>query len=275
MRRISRMAAVAIALSGLACTVNRSGDGAQVSDIAGSGASGNDEAAGAGGMAGNHPGVVGSAGVFGVGMGTGGNGGEPTVEADREGGTSVEKGGSGTSLPIDSGTVTVDAPKVEDPIDANEASSITSCSLHERGATFTPSGAISAHCYWPHAGKSTWQDAVDACNKEGGHLATVRSEAENQFVIDLIVNLGADFIWLGGTDYKDSNDASGGGPYEWITGEPFSYAPWAMNNPDGACDATCNGRKCECQHRVCVDKNGAFWDRYENRLYYSVCESEP
>jgi hypothetical protein len=273
MRRLSRTAIAALALSGLACTVDRSGDGTLTSDVAGGAPTGSVEPSGAGGKGGGTTVVVGSAGVFGVGMETGGSGGAPSVEADHEAGTG-EKGGSGTSSPpIDSGTITPDAPAVESPIDAHEASSITSCLLHPGGASFTPTGADSAHCYWPHQGTSGWQAAADLCTKEGGHLATVRSEAENQFVIGMITDLGSDLIWLGGTDNKDSNDASGGGPYVWITGESFDYAPWAMNNPDGACDATCGGKKCECQHRVCVDAKGQFWDRYENRDYYSVCES--
>jgi hypothetical protein len=272
MRRLLRTAVAALALSGLGCTVDRSGDGTLTSDVAGAAPTGSVEPTGAGGKGGGTTPVVGSAGVFGVGMETGGSGGAPSVEPDHEGGTG-EKGGSGTSSPIDSGTITPDAPAVENPIDANEASSITSCLLHSGGATFTPSGAESAHCYWPHTEKSGWQAAADRCTMEGGHLATVRSAAESQFVIGLIPDLGTDYIWLGGTDYKDSYDTSGGGPYVWITGESFNYTPWAMNNPDGACDSTCGGRKCECQHRVCVDALGQFWDRYENREYDSVCES--
>jgi hypothetical protein len=201
-----------------------------------------------------------------------GNGGDFVGEPEREGGT-VEKGGSGTTSPVDATVMMVDAQRSEDPVDANEAATGASCSEHPASGTFTPSGATSAHCYWAHTEKSTWQDAVDTCKREGGHLATVRSAAENQFVIGLIENLGTDLIWLGGTDDKTPDDASGGGPYMWITGEPFDYAPWAKDNPDGACDSTCNGQKCQCQHRVCVDKAGAFWDRYEDRLYDWVCES--
>ena len=45
--------------------------------------------------------------------------------------------------------------------------------------------------------------------------------------------------------------------------------------PRRNCTGTCGGQECECQHRVCVGPDGAFWDRWEADQNFSVCESEP
>jgi hypothetical protein len=270
-------AAALFALSGLACTVDRSGAGEQSSGAIAGGS--NIEEGGAGGSGGSGMMmVVGSAGVFGVGMGsTGGSSG--MGNEGNEGGASMG-GSAGAIEPADSGSTIIDSAVIVAPKDvANnvpEVSSVPTCSTHTGGQTFTPNGAISAHCYWPRPSKSDWQSAFDACSQEGGHLVTITSSAENTFVLKLFPNLTTnDRVWLGATDKKTDTDQSGGGPYLWVTGEPFSYTPWADNNPDGNCTATCGGRPCECQHRVCADREGIFWDRWQDESYYAVCESEP
>ena len=112
--------------------------------------------------------------------------------------------------------------------------------------------------------------------QKAGTLRPITSAGENTFVLNLLPNLtSTDRVWLGGTDKKTDTDQSGGGPYQWITGEAFTYTPWADNNPDGNCTASCGGRSCQCQHRVCVGPEGVFWDRWEAISTTSVCESEP
>jgi Lectin C-type domain len=275
MRGLSRTVAVFVALWGVACAVDRGGAGEQAAGAtAGSGpavaASG-----GSGGTAGSGAGLVsgGNAGVFGVAVGNEGGSSGSAIQ-NHEGGAS-EDTDSGTVEPVDTGTmVVVDVVVAKEA--ASEASMVPACATHAGGQTFIPSGAVSTHCYWPHTDRSKWQEAVDACVGEGGHLVTIASLAESTFVVKLLANLtNTERIWLGGTDKKTVTDDSGGGPYQWITAEPFSYAPWAQDNPDGNCEDTCNGSPCQCQHRVCVDRGGIFWDRFEGDQNYWVCESEP
>lgn len=278
MRRLLRTAPVALALLGVACAVDRSGAGDEASGAtAGSGPAINPGTSGSGGTGGSSSSTImsgGTAGVFGVAMGNAG-GDSGSGNQDHEGGSSAA-GGSTTVEPVDSGSAPIDVDVPKEASSPVEASSVPDCATHAGGKTFTPSGAVGAHCYWPHTAKSAWQSADDACIGEGGHLATLTSAAENTFVVKLIANLtNNDRIWLAGTDNKSVTDSSGGGPYVWTTGEPFTYAPWAMNNPDGNCEKTCNGSPCQCQHRVCVDQDGIFWDRYEGDPNYFVCESEP
>lgn len=69
----------------------------------------------------------------------------------------------------------------------------------------------------------SWRDAQRACEAIGGHLATVTSEEENQFVFS---NFGNDHVcWLGATDEAEQ------GKWRWVTDEPFEYRNWAPNEP--------------------------------------------
>ncbi|HID9495012.1 TPA: immunoglobulin-like domain-containing protein [Clostridioides difficile] len=73
----------------------------------------------------------------------------------------------------------------------------------------------------------TWKDAkVDAEKQEflgvRGYLATITSAYEQE----VIHNLTANCIWLGGTDEEEE------GKWEWVTKEPFIYTNWYPGRPD-------------------------------------------
>ena len=75
----------------------------------------------------------------------------------------------------------------------------------------------------------TWQDAKqfaeDTIHEEiYGHLVTITSESENAFVNDIVPYYGT--FWIGLTDEDIEGD------YRWVTGEPYSYSSWAVNQPD-------------------------------------------
>ena len=72
----------------------------------------------------------------------------------------------------------------------------------------------------------TWAEAEAECKGqtwEGvqGHLASVHSEEENDFV----ASLAKDRILLGGHDTHKE------GQYEWSDGTTFTYQNWADNEP--------------------------------------------
>ncbi len=71
-----------------------------------------------------------------------------------------------------------------------------------------------------------------------GYLATVTSMAENQFIVNHVVNdlvnpSILDQYWLGGQDI--------GGQWEWITGEPWEYTNWTSGEPNNAGEETALG----------------------------------
>jgi len=86
----------------------------------------------------------------------------------------------------------------------------------------------------------TWDDANSQAAGMGRYLATVTSEAENLFVFSLLDEPqfwnsptgGTSGPWLGGFQSPDL-----GGPaddWNWVTGEPWSYTNWAVNQPNDA-----------------------------------------
>lgn len=74
----------------------------------------------------------------------------------------------------------------------------------------------------------SWEDARLACEGMDGHLATISSQQENDFVYGNLAQGLETSIWLGGTDEKAE------GLWEWITGEPWTYENWAAGQPDNA-----------------------------------------
>ncbi len=89
---------------------------------------------------------------------------------------------------------------------------------------------------------TTWDEAKSAAEAASftdaagvrylGHLAAITSQAENEFIVancpGAAVNPAG--YWLGGFQQPGSTEPDGG--WEWVTGEPFSYAYWAPGEPN-------------------------------------------
>ena len=75
--------------------------------------------------------------------------------------------------------------------------------------------------------KKNWTDAEDFCQKEGGHLASVHSNATNNFVLGGMALKGLDIVWLGGNDIK------GEGVWQWTDCTPWDFTFWAPGEPTG------------------------------------------
>lgn len=101
------------------------------------------------------------------------------------------------------------------------------------------------HCYEARLRPAgiKWASAQTECVTDGGYLATITSQAENDFVFALISgNPSFWFIdssgngegpWLGG--FQPGGSPEPGGNWQWDrTGEPFSFANWAVFQPDNA-----------------------------------------
>ncbi len=88
-----------------------------------------------------------------------------------------------------------------------------------------PSGAkaFKWHHYLFVAEKKKWHEASRACEEMGGHLVTITSREEDEFVFKLTNGNNA---WIGCTDEEKE------GRWTWVTGERFSYKNWADGQPD-------------------------------------------
>lgn len=92
-----------------------------------------------------------------------------------------------------------------------------------------PNDALSynGHYYKIYDEGMIWNDAKNFCESLGGHLVTITSENENDFIKSLIKNGNRGSYWIGG--YKNQNNN-----WNWVTGESFNYANWAKGEPNGA-----------------------------------------
>jgi hypothetical protein len=106
-----------------------------------------------------------------------------------------------------------------------------------------PDGAVkwtNGHCYEAVVAPGlSWEEARTACVDSGGHLVTITSAQENAFVFGLVSGDNAFWTldvfdnglgpWLGGYQAPNSPEANAG--WQWVTGEPFVYTNWEVDQP--------------------------------------------
>ncbi len=68
----------------------------------------------------------------------------------------------------------------------------------------------------------TWAQGVDVCKRFGGHLATITSEEENDFITGQFFGR----YWLGASDFAVD------GTFRWINGERWRFTRFAATEPD-------------------------------------------
>lgn len=72
----------------------------------------------------------------------------------------------------------------------------------------------------------TWEAAQQYCESLGGHLATITSQEENDYIYKVVRDAGYTSAYFGLTDVDTE------GTWKWITGEPLSYQNWHKGEPN-------------------------------------------
>jgi hypothetical protein len=80
-----------------------------------------------------------------------------------------------------------------------------------------------------HSSGINWHDANAAANARTfkgmhGHLATITSPGENDFIVQNLPGAVDGGFWLGGFQSHGLLDPAAG--WQWVTGEPWSYTNW-------------------------------------------------
>jgi hypothetical protein len=88
---------------------------------------------------------------------------------------------------------------------------------------FTSQQNYNGHSYYRSTGTMTWTAARQACLNMGGHLVTVTTAAENNFIYNLWPS-----GWIGLTDEVVE------GQWRWVTGETYSYQSWNSGEPNNS-----------------------------------------
>lgn len=82
------------------------------------------------------------------------------------------------------------------------------------------------HTYYLFTTPCTWYYANEYCVANGGHLVTITSAGENDFVRNLFS--GMQRIWIGGTNFNLTSN------YGWVTRESFTFTDWRGSQPDNS-----------------------------------------
>lgn len=77
---------------------------------------------------------------------------------------------------------------------------------------------------------SSWSAASRYCKSRGGHLATITSKGENDFLSRYLRSLGAENAYFG------LSDSASEGNWRWVTGEKVRYTNWHDGEPNAESD---------------------------------------
>lgn len=91
----------------------------------------------------------------------------------------------------------------------------------------SPKAEIHDYVVFYQGTADTWEEAQAYCQSIGGHLATITSQEENDYVYGLLQQSGTDSAYFGLTDSGQE------GRWEWVTGEPVLYTNWHAGEPNG------------------------------------------
>jgi len=117
-------------------------------------------------------------------------------------------------------------------------------------------GSVHAnHCYKHYASTDNWGAAAIVCQNWGGYLAVVTGAGENQFVDSIC----AANCWLGAADIITEKT------FLWITGEPWGYTNWSLNEPNNQGNEDC----------LMMWSNGLWNDAGCSSYLAYVCEKNP
>ncbi len=119
------------------------------------------------------------------------------------------------------------------PVRKNSGDSVASIASNSGPADTGKTLLFNGHRYQFMPGTFSWNEAKAKAEAMGGHLATVTSKEENEWIYTtfqtkLDSTVRASSMWLGG-----SAEAKGQ-PWKWVTGEPFAYTDWTEGEPNYA-----------------------------------------
>jgi hypothetical protein len=88
---------------------------------------------------------------------------------------------------------------------------------------FTSQNNYNGHSYYRSTGSAVWTTARTNCSNMGGHLVTITSSGEQNFLYTLWPS-----GWIGLTDEVTE------GTWRWVTGETYSYTNWNSGEPNNS-----------------------------------------
>lgn len=106
-----------------------------------------------------------------------------------------------------------------------------------------------------------WQDIEEYCEDLGGHLATVTSAGEDEFLFNQINETRLEKVHIGLTLDRQENK------WEWVTGEPVDYTNWGEGEPND-----CDGEESYAMYYLGEYPDGEWNDGYLSECGIFFCE---
>lgn len=142
-----------------------------------------------------------------------------------------------------------------------------------------PDDAVSynGHYYKVFDISLTWENAKEYCENIGGHLVTITSQEEQDFVHDLLQSCTKTDYYIGGENPTNED-------IEWITGENSSYSNWDTNTNEPNDYAgyseqyiemrVGHGRWNDIRNNDAISGNGFVceWEPFKKNKYDSVAQ---
>ena len=136
----------------------------------------------------------------------------------------------------------------------SEQSNWVSFYIYEKEYVPSYTSIYNGHIYAVYDYEMSWSFARDLCKDMGGHLATVTSNDENEFLQQLIDNGNKDAYWIGATNINEAD-----GKFKWVTNEEFVYSSWADGEPSNS------GEDGEKEHFAEIRKSYSYkWNDVNN-----------
>ena len=130
----------------------------------------------------------------------------------------IDVSGNGNNGTINGATYSEDVP---------EQNCSNSCDEIEIDG-FTYGGYFNGSNYYLSSNSYTWIESNEISNSLNGHLVTINSQEENEFISNINYN---NTVWIGlyqNTESTLFSEPDGG--WEWVTGEDFNFSSWGTGN---------------------------------------------
>ena len=79
------------------------------------------------------------------------------------------------------------------------------------------------HCYFWSTESKSWDEAEQFCKEEGGHLASVTSNATDDYIEAKLKERDHN-LWIGGSDRASEGD------WKWTDGSSWKFTNWGKLN---------------------------------------------
>eukprot|EP00066_Takifugu_rubripes_P017013 XP_011606279.1 PREDICTED: macrophage mannose receptor 1 [Takifugu rubripes] len=103
-------------------------------------------------------------------------------------------------------------------------------SLTKNQPSFCPNHWVpyAGNCYYLERNKMMWRDALAACHKEGGDLASIHNIEEQSFIFSQSGYSPTDVLWIGLNDQRNQM------LFEWSDRTPVRFTYWQSDEPSHA-----------------------------------------